>query len=290
MIEVVTEAKSLNSAVRGHAFPTLESGNISFPDGRYVVGFEPGKDGRSFTVRHRVEGAPLINEAIGEGLAQFVCTVASPLSSYRISHVSNEPSQEIRWDADDLGEPPMFTPMVVVSESFQRKLDRQQHGVHELWHGQTVEFDLGTRLALGDVVLMRSSVLNMLLFERDPDLSDGEFRVEAEDREGFRFRVHLAPDLHQFLKYDSGDPRHSHIVTHVVGACFSVLKSEYSEDEEEEGGWRSFRGLVAMAEMLKARGLPHWSDEDFAPELAATKLYPHAVGGQSDVAADVLED
>lgn len=245
-----------------------------------MVGFEPGKDGCSFTVRHRVEGAPLINDVIAEGLAQFVCTVASPLSSYRTSHVSSEARQEIRWDSDDLGEPPMFTPMVVVSAPFQRKLDRQQHGVHDLWHGRTVEFELGTRLALSDVVLMRSSVLNMLLFELDAELSDGEFRVEAEDREGFRFHVHLAADLHRFLKHDSDDVRHRHIITHVVGACFGVLKSDYRDDEDEEGGWQSFRGLVALADMLKAKGLPHWSDDDFAPELAATRLYPHAVDGQ----------
>ena len=31
-----------------------------------------------------------------------------------------------------------------------------------------------------------------------------------------------------------------------------------------------------MAEMLRERGLPHWSDEGFSPELAATRLYPHA--------------
>ena len=278
MDEVVTEARAPNSAVRGHVFPALESGNTSFPDGRYVVGFEPGGDGSSFAVRHRIEGAPLIDDAIANGLAQFVCTVASPVSSYRVSHVSKESTQVVGWESRDLGEPPMFTPMVVVSEPFERTLDRERDGVHELWHGLTVAFERGMRLALSDVVLMRSSMLNMLVFERDPMLSDGEFRVEAEDREGFRFRVHLAPELHRFLKYDATDPRRSHIVTHIVSACFGVLKADYADDEDEEGGWRSYRGLQAMAEMLKEQGLPHWSEEDFSPEWAATKLYPHQLG------------
>ena len=277
MDEVVTEAKSPNSAVRAHAFPALESGNTSFPEGRYVVGFEPGTDACSFTVRHCIEGAELINYAIAEGLAQFVCTVASPVSSYRVSHISKSSTQMIGWESGDLGEPPMFTPMVVVAAPFTRTLDRERDGVHNLWHGRTVSFERGMRLALSDVVLMRSSVLNMLIFERDATLSDGEFRVEAEDREGFRFRAHLAPDLHRFLKYDSEDPRRGHIVTHIVSACFGVLKADYAEDEEEEGGWRSYRGLQTMAEMLKERGLPHWSEDDFSPELAATRLYPHRV-------------
>ena len=283
MDEVVTEASAPNSSVRGHVFPALESGNTSFPDGRYVVGFEPGDDGNSFTVRHRIEGAALISDAIKGGLAQFVCMVASPVSSYRVSHVSESSTQVVSWASGDLGEPPMFTPMVVVTEPFERTLSRVRDGVHELWDGRSVAFERGMRLALSDVVLMRSSVLNMLLFERDPRLSDGEFRVEAEDREGFRFRVHLAPGLHRFLKYDSEDPRRGHIVTHILSACFGVLKADYSDDEEEDGGWRSYRGLQAMAEMLKEHDLPHWSEEEFSPELAATKLYPHRVG---EVSAD----
>ena len=278
MHEVVTEARAPNSAVRGHGFPALESGNLSFPDGRYMVGFEPGADGSSFTVRHRIEGAALINDAIADGLAHFVCTVASPVSSYRVSHLSKTSTQVIDWESGDLGEPPMFTPMVVVAEPFERTLDRERDGVHELWDGLTVAFERGMRLALSDVVLMRSSVLNMLLFERDPTLLGGEFRVEAEDREGFRFRVHLAPDLHRFLKYDSENPRHGHIVTHVLSACFGVLKADYAEDEDEEGGWRSYRGLQAMAGLLKEHDLPHWAEDDFSPELAATRLHPHQIG------------
>ena len=286
MDEVVTEAKSPNSAVRAHAFPMLESGNMSFPQGRYLVGFEARADGSSFTVRHRIEGAQLINEAIADGLTQFVCTVASPVSSYRVSHVSNSSTQVISWNSSDLGEPPMFTPMVVVATPFARTLDQARDGVHELWDGRTVAFTRGMRLALSDVVLMRSSVLNMLVFERDPTLSSGQFRVEAEEREGFRFRAHLASDLHRFLKYDSEDPGRGHILTHIVSACFGVLKTDYPEDEEEEGGWRSYRGLQAIADMLKHHGLPHWSADDFSPELAATVLYPHGVNDSPDDSGD----
>ena len=275
MDEVVTEARSHNSAVRAHAFPTLESGNTSYPEGRYVVAFEPGADASSFTIRHRIEGAPLINDALAQGLALFVCAVASPVSSYRVSHQSKTSTQLIVWDSADLGEPPLFTPMVVVAAPFTRTLDRARDGVHDLWHGRTVSFERGMRLALSDVVLMRASVLHMLLFERDPTLLAGEFRVEAEDREGFRFRTHLAPDLHGFLKYDVADPRRSHILTHILSACFGVLKADYSDDEEDEGGWRSYRGLQAISQLLESHGLPHWSADDFSPELAATRLHPH---------------
>lgn len=273
MTEVVTEAGDPNSAVRGHAFPALESGNTSFPSGRYVVRFDPGKDGSSFTLRHRIERAPLIENVIGEGLAQYVCTVAAPVSSYRVSHASKESTQVVAWRDDELGEPPMFTPMVVVTQRFERTLDRERDGVHDLWHGTTVTFEPGMRIALSDVILMHASMSSLLLFEMDEQLEEGQFYVEAAADEGFRFRVHLERRLHRFLSEHRRDVQYGHIVTHIVSACFALLKSDPHNDEE--GGWESYRGLKALADQLESNGLPHWEAEDFSPERAATTLYPH---------------
>ena len=285
MTEIVTEAGDLNSAVRGHAFPALESGNTSFPNGRYVVHFEPGQDGSSFTLRHRIEGAPLIDRAIAEGRVRFVCTVASPLSSYRVSHQSMESHQVIAWRNDELGEPPMFTPMLVVAERFDETLDRERDGVHDLWHGATVAFEPGMRIALSDVVLMHSSMSSLLLFMADDTLGDGQFYVEDSTEEGFRFKAHLAPGLHRFLQRGSKDPQYSHIVTHIVSACLGILQRDYSDDERDEG-WQSFQGLKALAESLTAHGLPHWSDSGFSPERAATALYPHRLSPSPETAEE----
>lgn len=276
MPEIITEARSSLGTVRAHEFPALEAGNLSFPNGRYIVEFEAGSDQISFSVTHRIEGAQLINDSISRGLMTFVCTVASPVSSYRESHISDDTRQIVSWDENDLGEPPLFTPMVVVSKPFKRKLDKMRDGVHELWHGQHVKFEVGMRLAVGDVVQLRSSALHLLLFHEDSSLGNGEFQVKAETQEGFRFRVELASDLHSFLRFGSGDPSRAHILTHIVSACMGFLKSNFSDDDEEDGGWRSYRSLQAFAEYLNSKNLPHWSEgEDFIPELIATKLYPH---------------
>ena len=285
MTEIVTQAGDLNSAVRGHAFPALESGNTSFPNGRYVVQFEQRTGGSSFTVRHRIEGAPFIDRVIADGLARFVCTVASPVSSYRVSHDSQDSTQVIQWKSEELGEPPMFTPMVVVAERFERTLDRVRDGVHDLWHGRTVAFQRGMRIALSDVVLMHASMSSLLRFVSDETLGEGRFRVEAAAEEGFHFKVHLAPGLHGFLKGGSSDPQYSHIVTHIVGASLGVLQRDYAEDEEEEG-WQSFQGLKALADLLESRGLPHWSEHTFSPEFAATTLYPHRIAAYETAEED----
>ena len=232
---------------------------------------------------HRVEGAPFIESVIADGLAQFVCTVASPVSSYRVSHRSRDASQVVAWRSDELGEPPMFTPMVVVAERFERTLDRNRDGVHDLWHGSTVVFEPGMRIALGDVALMHASMASLLLFELDEQLDEGRFRVEAAADEGFRFRVHLAPGLHRFLRGDARNPQYPHVVTHIVSACFGLLKRDPLDDEE--GGWEAFQGLKALAEQLQSHGLPHWSDDDFSPELAATTLYPHRL-----IATEMLDE
>lgn len=275
MSEIVTAANSLSGSVRTYEFPVLESGNLSFPNGKYIVEFKSGADQNSFEISHRVEGAELINELISEGLTKFICMISSPVSSYRVNHISKSPTHTVCWNEDDLGEPPMFIPMIISSASFSRKLEEKRHGVHELWNGQTVRFKDGMRLAVGNVVQLRSSVLNLLFFHEDPELPNGTFQVKADTQEGFRFRVELAPDLHKFIRFRTDHSSRAHILTHIVSACLSLLKRDYSDDDEEKGGWRSYRGLVALAKYLETCGEYHWEENEFVPELVATNLYPH---------------
>ena len=92
----------------------------------------------------------------------------------------------------------------------------------------------------------------------------GSFHVMPEPREGFRFRVRLATELFQFLKYDQGYASRNHILTHIASACFSILKLDWAKDDDEEGGWRSYRGLQALVRSIgKKRVLLHWSDNAF---------------------------
>ena len=114
-IEAVSPAPS--NAVRSHEHPMLESGNLSFPSGSYILDFQPGKDRSSYTITHRIQGAALLSRVLDAGNARFVCIVSSPISSYRRTHVSETPQHLVRWNAHELGEPPMFTPMVVCSEA-----------------------------------------------------------------------------------------------------------------------------------------------------------------------------
>ena len=271
-IEAVSPGPS--NAVRAHEHPMLEAGNLSFPNGRYILDFQPGQDRSSYTITHRVEGAALISRLLDARQARSVCIVSSPISSYRRTHVSDTAQQEVCWEADELGEPPMFTPMIVCSESQEITLNANRDGVHAIWDNQSVTLHKGSRLALGSVIRLESSILHLLLLHEDGHLKGGQFVVEIET-EPFRFRVNVSTDLHRFLRYHSEENR-SNIMTHIVTACLARLQHEHANDDGDSG-WQSHRNLKAFAEYLEDNGLAHWSDEDFRPEKVATQLYPHVL-------------
>ena len=194
-VEAVAPGPS--NAVRAHDHPILETGNLSFPEGRYVLEFNAGDDRSSYTITHRIIGAGLITRLLDSQQARYACIVSSPISSYRATHVSDDARHEVRWDADELGEPPMFTPVIVCSETLEITLDARRDGVHRIWDNQKISLQKGSRLALGSVIQLESSILHLLSLHEDTSLKDGQFVVEPES-EPFRFRVNVGTKLHQF--------------------------------------------------------------------------------------------
>ena len=283
-IEAVSPGPS--NAVRSHDHPMLESGNLSFPQGRYVLEFQPGEDRSSYTITHRVQGAALISRLLDARQARFVCIVSSPRSSYRRTHVSETPQHEVRWNAEELGEAPMFTPMIVCSEPQEITLSANGDGVHTIWDNQRVTLDKGSRLALGSVIRLESSILHLLSLHEAGHLEDGQFVVEIET-EPFRFRVNVSTDLHRFLRYRSDENRNN-IMTHIVTACLARLQHEHGVDDGDSG-WQSHRNLKAFAEHLAQKGLEHWNDPDFRPEQVATALYRHVLPKSASIDAEAGE-
>ena len=275
MAEIVTVAESSSNAIRSHTFPTLESGNVSFPKGRYVVNLIGREDRCSFTVTHRLEGAPLVQQLLSEGKAIHACVVSSPLSSYRQTHLSTADSHVVGWDNADLGESPLLTPMVVCRQAFGMKLDSIEHGVHPVWSNRSVEFEKGNRLAVSHVIQLQASIFHLLSFRADPEIPEGAFRVEPEVENGFRFRVSLGPKLHSHLRFPSRDSARDHVMTHIVSASFAFLRNEFGATTSPLGSWEEHRSLRLLAEVLRSRQLPVWDEDGFIPEMVATSVYPH---------------
>ena len=273
-IEAVAPGPS--NAVRSHDHPMLESGNLSFPKGRYLLDFHPGEDRSSYVIEHRIEGAALIERLLEAGRARYACIVSSPISSYRRTHLSSEARHEVGWNSEDLGDPPLFTPMILCVEPQTITVDADRDGVHRIWNKQQISLRKGSRLALGSVIQIQSSILQLLSLHEDALLEEGQFLVDVKE-EPFRFHIRLSTGLHRFLRFPN-DPVRNHIMTHIVTACLARLQKDYVEDDGDTG-WQSFRNLRALADYLEHKGHEHWSDPDFRPERVATALYPHVLSG-----------
>ena len=263
-----------SSGSRVFAWPVLEAGNGSFPDGAYTVRLKQGQPGRSFQLAHEVTGAGLIESRIAAGKVLFVCTVASPISAYRVAHCSTNSTHEICWDPDDLGEHPKFTPMIVSSCAFEHTIAADSDGVVPQWDGINVRLQKGSRLSVCLTFQLRSGLIGLFDFRLDEAFPPGRFKVEPSTEEGFRFKVYLASDLFGYLQYQRQEPSKANIMTHIVSSAFSHLQRNFTDDDESEG-WRSFSGLRSLADHLSSKGLGHWGDDNFDSEYAATSLYPH---------------
>ena len=282
--EISIQASDLNSSSRAFAWPVLEAGNSSYENGVYSVTCEDKERGKSFLLRHIIQGAPLIEKWMTSGQLSFVCSVAAPRSMYRILHVSSSPEQSIEWIRKDLGEYPMFTPMIVAQDKINHIVDSESDGLSTIWDRKELLLLKGARVAVGPTFKFQAGINGMLDFNLDESLGNGRFKVEESSADGFKFKVHLSAGLYEHLRYQRGGLAGANIMVHVVSAAFGILKRDYTEPENENGeGWRSFRNLIGLSDLLEQEGLGHWSDENFKPELAATGLYPHILpveGGQ----------
>lgn len=275
--EITVRGSDTAPGSRVFAWPALEAGNGSFPHGLYSIQIAQGEPGRSFQLTHTVTGAGLIENWISDGRVVFVCTVASPISAYRIVHHSTRQAQEISWNPDDLGEPPKFTPMIVSSGAIEHTISASTDGVVPQWDGRTIRLQRGSRIAVCPTFALRSGLIGLFDFRMEEGFDSGSFRVEPSTEEGFRFKVHLARDIFYHLRYQyqRQEPVGANIMTHIVSSAFSHLRNDYKDDDGESEGWQSYSSLRALADLLSSEGLGHWGDDGFDPELVATRLYPH---------------
>ncbi len=280
--EISVRASDPNPSSRAFRWPVLEAGNNSYQNGVYSVIYEEKERGRSFTLSHQIQGAPLIEEWMSADQLQFVCSVASPRSMYRGVHVSDESQQVIEWKQEDLGEPPMFTPMLVARQDIGHTVDCESDGLNPIWEGRKIVLAAGSRVAVGQTFRLQSGFNGILEFNLAENLPSGQVIVEPSSENGFTFKVYLARDLYDHLKYRRNEMPGTNIMVHVVSTALGILQRDHADPGDEEGmGWQSYRNLVGLAEFLQQRGVGLWSDENFKPELAATILYPHPIPAES---------
>ena len=262
--------------VRAFPYPVLEDGNLSFPNGIYDQEFKRGKDNSSVVLTHTLQGAHFLEHLISQGKAVFACAVSIPVTGYRKLHVSREAKHEIFWEPPQLGEPPYFRSLILITKRIKHTLTKEDE-VGPEWIDQKITLERGTKIAFGSFYRMSSCAEQLVAISEDSNLDKGSFLAQPCASDGFYFDVKVASDLYTFLKVPGESRSHcDSIATHIVSSCFSILQKEYSDDNEQDS-WRAHSNLRALAQELDHRGLKTWFDEGFSPEKAATVMYPHKV-------------
>lgn len=281
-MKIVTRTNEGTNAIPARPYPSLEHGSDAFPDGDYQVTVERAAEPFSVILHHEVVNAPLIQRLIDDGVARFTCAVAAPRSGFRKFSVSPSARQVLTWDRKLLGEPPYFSPSIVLVESHSAHLQSATDGVHPLWDGVTVEFPKGALLAVGSSFQFSGSGLAGLMRPRVVEnMRYGQFVIKTADDPAFTFFIDCTREFYNLLtRREQGSPRRGDAMVHVVSACLRILKDRYSDPDSDEN-WEVHPSLRLLAEELEYRDLPRWFEDEFEPEQVATALYPYITESSS---------
>ena len=264
--------------IRIHNYPSLEEGNIAFPNAQYSIEHRRGANEAELILKHCIKSAGLIQDLLKSNDAEYACAISSPKTGYRVLYRSPTNEQRLSWNVEECGDPPCFTPMILIVKDTAAPiiLNKEHHDVHQVWHNQRLLLRKGSRLAvLPPFRLVNPDLSGMVVFSPDLDMEHGELRAESSGGQDFVFRVYCHPNfLAHIRRFEGGRLASWNIDPLVVTACFSILQKKYAKDNGDEG-WKSYSNLRRLAELLEDNDCEHWSYEDFDPLRAATALYPY---------------
>ena len=272
-------AKS-TTIVHALPYPVLEAGNLSFPQGNYDPNVQMQDDGCSIEIEHRISGAAFIEKLIEEGVVQFCCLFSVPKTGVRIMYQTKRKAI-IQWESSIVGQPPRLRPMLVYTGNDKQYKLTKGCGVASLWQGKEITLPKGARLARGSFLDVNNSECSFLRFSKDKKLEQGICTVSPNHEDGFYFTIKAAPDVFNFIQKKGMDVAlRSGILTGVVGQCFSILKYEYSDSNDD---YQEFQNLKTLSAKLEKEFGEDWNSDNFDPMLTATTLYRFQVPNEGDV-------
>ncbi|MBC6428526.1 MAG: hypothetical protein GDA55_04760 [Cellvibrionales bacterium] len=271
--------------VKSYPFPVMAPNSLDYPECKYGAEVSRMEDECQVSVRHHLQGDCLVADLLRRGEAEFACIVSLPATMYR--RIESAPSTDLNHiqiiDYSDSGygdegtavEPPMFRPLILLKNPLNHAV-LSSDGLNHLWHGSTLDIPDGGIIAYSSWQRLSGHMGGLLKVQPDKSLLDGQIRVEEDAGAGYRFRIHAGGDLYRHLKEHKSGPlgyQRKSILTHALSVAFARLKER---SRIEPGWWQEHVNLRIVAEKLKDAGLGCWNEDDFAPEMAATALYPHS--------------
>ena len=276
----------MTSSFHSLPYPSLEEGNVSYPNGVYEGVAQSLGDADGVRITHNLESAGFIEKQIARGTAEFACLLSVPNTGHRELCRSRTKDQDVNWDMGVVGEPPIVRPVIVAVKEFEHTFT-DSDDVAEIWVGKKVRIPKGARLARDTFLRSQApSMRSLLRVVKDENLPAGTFETRATHENGFMFVVRVAPDLQAFLANPGlNDLLRASIGAHMVTSCLALLRQTFGTSGEG-ANYMEYSNLKMLAGMLENLNMPIWTDDDFKPDLAATALHPivlptsHSEGGE----------
>lgn len=261
-------------------YPTLEAGNLSFPNGDYQTPATIGKDGHSVEIEHQISNAPFLEKLIKNGDAKFGCLLSIPKVGFRELSLSDSKSQTIEWAEDITGEPPKLRPVLLYTGAEKKYKLTAKDGVAKIWQGKKVNLIKGAKLARANFLNVRVSEHSFLRFKKSDDYEPGTFTVKANTEEGFYFTVTAAKDVFGLVQGGQNPALRLAVLTNAVTQCFAILKDDYKESDDDS--FDSFSNLRVLSEKLHSKLGHDWNNDEFDSLLAATSFHPINIESSPD--------
>ena len=256
----------------GHSYETIQINDTTIP-----------KD--SIGVLHRVRGDNLVSQMLLEQHARFACTVVSPVSAYRAVKVSDakpertpqgiELKQQVQIVTERFAYPVMFQPAVILIGSNNPISVDPSHGLDQLWIGEEIDFPVAAILAVEPFWNARTVLQSILRLKRvsDGSLKPGSFEVKETVEEGFYFLVEAEEGLFNGLRNPESFDHRDSIYAMALSQGLQILNQRFKEQET----WTEHQNLKLLYQMLKAKNVPTWDEDDFKANQVAAAFHPHEV-------------
>ena len=256
----------------GHSYETIQLNDTTIP-----------KD--SIGVLHRVRGDNLVSQMLIEQRARFACTVVSPTSAYRSVQISGaepkrtsqgiELTQQLQIVTDRFAYPVMFQPAVIAILAIDPVPADSSHGLDHLWISQAIEFPVAATLAVEPFWNAKTVLQSILRLKRvsDGSLKPGSFQVKETVEEGFYFLVEAEERLFNGLRNPASFDHRNSIYAMALSQGLQILNQRFREQET----WTDYQNLKLLYQMLKAKNVPTWDEDDFKANQVAAAFHPHEV-------------
>ena len=208
-------------------------------------------------------GPPELEELIGAGTVRWAIELRCPKTLLaRVTH-SHDATVHCSWDRMDVDGELFLTPGLISVAPCTLRVD----GLNELWGAGPIDVPIGRWLVRGQVLRTQSLASSLLEFHPDPELKDGQMRVEPETSSGdLRFMAWVSPNYFSGVIQNNRDVQIAALI-----AAFGRIPLIDHDDDEAEG----YAILTHIKAALEDAGVPIWGGElnaEFDPARAATAI------------------